>query len=141
MRFALVALTALTLTPALAPPARAMDWTNPDAIRPILQATKANWVAVREFNGQDLLYFTHLFAWRCALSDIRYGVNGAPADTPVLMEDCYEDEAAPNAQKMTDMLPYYTYPLGSVDRVSVRIVYRDGSEDAAVFDRKGVQID
>lgn len=136
MRRVAALLTALMLST----PATAMDWTNPAQIRPILEMTKANWVAVREYEGQDLLYFTHLFAWRCALSEIRFGVNGEPADTPVLMEDCYEDEAAPNAQKMTEMLPYYTYPLNSVESVSIKIIYRDGTEDSGVFDRAGVQI-
>lgn len=133
-------LLALIAAVMLTPPAAAMDWTNPAAIRPILEATKTNWVAVRDYNGQDLLYFTHLFAWRCALSDIRFGVNGAPAEIPVLMEDCYVDEAAPNAQKMTHMLPYYTYPPGSVMSVRVKIVYRDGTEDTATFDRQGILI-
>ena len=44
---------------------------------------------MREYDGQDLLYFTNLLAWRCGLTAIRYRIN---ANEPVefTMEPCYE---------------------------------------------------
>ena len=116
-------------------------FTTATEVRPILDMTKSNWVALREYDGQDLIYFTHLFGWRCGLWDLRYGINGAPATTVVPMEPCYEDTGTPNA--MTDVanfLPYVAHPLGSVERISVEIVYDDGETDAALFDRSAVQI-
>lgn len=116
-------------------------FTTAVEVRPILGMTKSNWVAVREYEGQDLIYFTHLMGWRCGLWDIRYGINGAPADNVVAMEPCYDDLSTPNA--MTDaanVLPFVAYPLGSVESVYVEITYDDGTEDFGQFDRAEVQI-
>lgn len=116
-------------------------YTTAVEIRAIVSMTKGNWVAVREFNGNDLLYFTHLMSWRCGLWDIRYGVNGAPADQVVALEPCHEDTASPNA--MTDIdnfSPYVTLPLSSVDTVYVEITYDDGTTEFAQFNRNEILI-
>lgn len=65
-------------------------YTTALEVRPILGMTKSKWVGVREFDGQDDIYFTHLMGWRCGLWDIRYGINGAPATNVVPMEPCNE---------------------------------------------------
>ena len=62
---------------------------------------------MREWEGQDLIYFTNLLAWRCGVDSVAYGVNGAAAETALAMEPCYEAEAQPNALKMDGgILPY-----------------------------------
>lgn len=129
-------LRALVMAVVLALPtvAGAQHATDPTIVRQILGMTRANWVAVREFDGQDLVYFTHLLAYRCGLSDLRYGVNNDVADQAFEMEPCYTDEATPNAIKG---VPYISLPLGSVERVVVEITYADGPTERAVFDRAG----
>ena len=107
-------------------------------VRPILDATKGSWIAVRDFNGQDLLYFTHLLAWRCGLWEIRYGLNGAPPDQLFEAESCYLDTATPAAIKAESHLPYVTLPPGSVASVTVRLLFDDGSEGEATFERNAV---
>jgi hypothetical protein len=110
-------------------------------IRPILDATKGSWVAVRDYNGQDLVYFTHLMSWRCGLWDIHYGVNGAAPDTLFEMEPCNLEYAQPNAMiDIENFLPYITLPQGSVQSVSVAITYDDGTSDTATFERGAVLI-
>ncbi|PWG17253.1 hypothetical protein [Salibaculum griseiflavum] len=116
-------------------------FTTAVEIKPIVGMTKSNWVAVRLYEGQDLLYFTHLLSWRCGIWDIRYGLNGAPADTVFPMEPCHEDSAQPNA--MTDVanfLPYVALPPESIESVYVEITYDDGSTDFARFERGAVLI-
>jgi len=116
-------------------------FTTAIEVKPIVSMTKANWVAVREFEGQDLLYFTHLLSWRCGLWDISYGINGAPAETVVAMEPCHEDTAQPNGMNDVLSFPIYTtLPLDSVESVYVEVVFDDGTSDFAQFDRAEILI-
>lgn len=127
--------TALLLP--LASPAFAM--TEAAQIKPILTATKSNWVAVREYEGQDLLYFTHLEVWRCGLDGLTYRINDGDEEIREL-ETCYEGEAAPGAMKDESRLPFITLPLGSVTSVTIILHYDDGTTDEATFERKAIQI-
>lgn len=116
-------------------------YTTAIEVRPILGMTKGQWIGVREYEGQDLLYFTHLMAWRCGLWDIRYGINGAPAETVMVMEPCNEEFAQPNVMvDIENYLPFVAYPLGSVESVYVEIVFDDGTSDFAQYERDEVRI-
>ena len=121
-------------------PAAADNFTTAAEVRPILAATKANWVAVREFDGKDLLYFTQLESWRCGVREIRYSVNSTAAAKVREVEPCYKGTASPNAFKDNDHLPYIELPLGSITTVSVVVVYDDGTEDRGDFTRAQVQM-
>jgi len=117
------------------------QFTTAVEVRPILDMTKSNWIAVREYDGQDLIYFTHLMSWRCGLWDIRYGINGEPADTVVSMEPCNTDYQQPNVMiDVENFLPYVSYPAGSVQSVYVEIDFDDGTSDFAQFNRNEVLI-
>ena len=131
----------ISITVALmaATPALAQNFTTAAEVKPILTATKPNWIAVRPYDGQDLLYFTNLLAWRCGVATVAYGVNGAPPETPLAMEPCYEAEAAPNALKADQgVLFYVALPLDSVQTVTLLVTYDDGSTDTAEYARAAV---
>lgn len=114
-------------------------FTTAIEVKPILTATRGSWIAVREFDGRDLLYVTQLWSWRCALVELRIGVNGAvPQVWP--LPPCHEDLPAPNSILQTDGLPYGEFPSGSVQTVEVQITYDDLSTDGARFNRQGLQI-
>ncbi len=135
MRRVPAALCALFVLTGIQPVAA---FTTAAEVRPILDATKGSWIAVREFDGNDLLYFTHIESWRCGLDGVKYGINSDHADQVWELEVCYEGEAAPNAIKAEGRLPYITLPLGSIQTVIIELFYDDGSSDSVQFERANV---
>lgn len=132
MRAAFLALLCLGL-PA-APAAADPPFTTAAEVRPILSLTRNQWVAVREFDGQDLVYLTQLVAWRCGLSELRVAINDE-TEAPFPLEPCYRDEPQPNAVRGE---PWLARPLGSVQRVRVHVLYADGETDALEVTRDQV---
>lgn len=112
------------------------QFTTALEIKPILAATRGSWISVREFDGQDLLYVTHLWAWRCGLVQLKVGVNGAAPEVWPLPE-CHLDQASPNAITDQDGLPYRSYALQSISQIEVEITYDDLTRDSARFNRLG----
>ncbi|WP_226780455.1 hypothetical protein [Oceaniglobus trochenteri] len=131
---------------ALLPPTPAFDaedqtptgkFTTAAEVRIILEATRANWVALRDYEGQDLLYFTQLLSWRCGLHQIEYSINdGAPQVLEA--EPCHLDTAQPNAITAETTLPYLAFPKGSVQSVGVQLLFDDLSTDTARFERNAI---
>lgn len=104
-------------------------------VKPILQMTKGNWVAVREYDGRDLLYFTHLEVFRCGLEQIRYVINdGKPSvwETP----PCAGDDTF--SEIPADRLPYQVFPLGSLQRVRIELTYDDGDIEVESYERGAI---
>jgi hypothetical protein len=101
----IVACTILTWT-ALA--VRARSFTTAAEVKPILTATKPQWIAVRGYGGRDLLYFANLLVWCCDVETVADGVNGAAPETVMRMKPCHEAKAQPNALKVEDILPNVT---------------------------------
>ena len=114
-------------------------FTTATEVKPILTATKANWVAIRDYDGQDLLYVTHLLAWRCGLVRLRYGLNGGElVDWP--MPACHENIATPNALLPEDGMPFAAFAPSQINSVTVEITYDDLSTDSATFQRSEVMM-
>lgn len=106
-------------------------------VKPILEATRANWVAIREWEGQDLVYVTHLWSWRCGLLEMQVSVNGG-ASQVWPMPACHLDSAQPAAILDTDGLPYAAFELQTVETLDVKIIYDDLSEDTMAYTRAAV---
>ncbi len=108
-------------------------------IRPILDATKYNWVAVREWEGQDLVYFTHLLTWRCGLTKIQYSINSVAVDMNWAFVPC--DETSSNPMALSDEQKIYgNFALNSVQSITVKITYDDGGQDTVTLQRAAIQI-
>lgn len=115
----------------------AQNFTTAAEVKPILDLTKDSWIAVREWEGNDLIYFTHLESWRCGLTKIEYSVNGG-AVMQHEPEPCYEFEAQPNVLKIPDHWPYVSLPFQSVQTVDVTVTYDDGTTQTVAFERAKV---
>lgn len=109
-------------------------------IRPILDATKSSWIGVRRWAEQDLVYFTHLESWRCGLTGVRYGLNGAEADQVYELAECDETSANPMAFDAAAHPPYLSFELDSVRTVTIEITYDDGGVDTVTFERDKVEL-
>jgi hypothetical protein len=112
-------------------------FTTATEVRPILAVTRGNWIHVRDFNGRDLLYVTHLWSWRCGLIDLAVGINGA-APEPWPLPECHLDQAAPNAILENDGDPYRSYPAGSIAMVEIALTYDDLTTETVRFNRQGM---
>ncbi|WP_406644919.1 hypothetical protein QEZ52_13615 [Aliisedimentitalea scapharcae] len=114
-------------------------FTTAVEVKPILSMTKANWISVREFNGEDLLYVTHLWSWRCGLLEVKVGVNG-DSPQPWPLPPCHLNDPTPNAIKESDGLPYRNFGLGQVALVEVHVTYDDLSTENVKFNRQGLPL-
>ncbi|MBU2983319.1 hypothetical protein KO498_16050 [Lentibacter algarum] len=115
-------------------------FTTAGEVKPILEATRGNWIAVREYDGQDLVYLTHLIAWRCGLHEVRVGFNGAAPEVWELPR-CQTEFSTPNAIPDDQALMIYrSYELGSIQSMQVEILLDDMSEMSGSYARKDVRI-
>lgn len=114
-------------------------FTTAAEVRPILEATKGNWVAVREYDGKDWLYVTHLWGWRCGLAAMAISINNEPMQNWPL-PPCHMKYTTPNAILEDDGIPALTLKLGGVQTITIQVVYDDLSMDVASFERSNVLI-
>jgi TIR domain len=90
--------------------------------RRTLEMTAGSWLSFREFNGL-LVYYTQLMTYRCAIREMRIGVDSTVPNKVVQLGDCdpkHPYEIPANAQ------PYLKLPP-TTQMVSVELTYRDGS--------------
>jgi hypothetical protein len=90
--------------------------------RKILDMTANSWLSFREFNGL-LIYYTHLMSYRCAIREVRIGIDSAVPDKVLKMPPCdvRDPSAIPaSAQPYLKLTPTTQF-------VSVELTYRDGS--------------
>lgn len=108
-------------------------------VKPILAATRNSWVALRDTDGIDQLYVTHLWSWRCGLIEMRIGFNGAtPTAWP--MPPCHMEYQSPSAILEGDGIPMQTFPYQSIQTIEVQVIYDDLTSESATFLRKNIRI-
>jgi hypothetical protein len=90
--------------------------------RKILDMTATSWLSFREFNGL-LVYYSHLMSYRCAIREVRIGIDSAVPDKVLKMPPCdlRDPSAIPYGAQLYQKLPPQTQSM------SVELTYRDGS--------------
>lgn len=94
----------------------------------VLNLTKSSWAHFREFEGRQLIYFTHLEVYRCGIGAVRYSLNGDALDRVWALQPCGRDR--PN--EITTDRPYVSLPLGSAQSISLRLTFADGSKSELI---------
>ena len=96
----------------------------------MLDAGKTSgWVAFRNFNGRQLLYFTHLQTLHCRLKEIRYSINSDTLDQRVELVAC--NKANPFNVSERDVHAgrvYKSMKPGTAQWAAVQVVWEDGEE-------------
>lgn len=90
--------------------------------RKILDMTASSWLAFREFNGL-LVYYTHLVSYRCAIRQVRIGIDTTVPDKVIQLPPC--DMREPHAIP-SSVSPYMKLPNGTKS-ISVELTFKDGS--------------
>lgn len=94
----------------------------------ILAMTQGNWVHFRDYNGRQLIYFTHLEAYRCGIAVVRYSINTDALDKVWPLQPC--DPNKPH--NITTTKPYLSLPPGAARSITVQLSYHDGTQSAIV---------
>jgi hypothetical protein len=110
------------------------NWVGPFAIpfrpeveierfyRSILETTAGSWLAFRH-DAPNILYYTHLSSYRCAIAELRIGLDQLTPDRVVTMAPCdMHDPAATPANVDTHL---WIDP--SVKLATAQLIYRDGT--------------
>jgi hypothetical protein len=115
------------LATILALPLAAENLSAQDLIaqkKKLLDLTQGNWAYFRDFNGGQLIYFTHLEVYRCGIETVSYSLNSEALDREWELQPC--DRAKPD--EVTTDRRYISLPLSTAHMVAVRLTYTDGSQ-------------
>lgn len=115
-----LAIVALTATFALAQ-SKVMPL---ETGKTVLNATKGSFIAFRNYNGTQLIYFTHLVSHRCQLKEVRYSINSNDLDRKFPLSPCNPDN--PFAIGPNDQV-YLNLPPGTAKSVTVQVIFKDES--------------
>jgi hypothetical protein len=90
--------------------------------RKILDMTASSWLAFREFNGL-MIYYTHLVSYRCAIRQVRIGIDTTVPDKVIQLPPCdmRDPVAIPH-----NVSPYMKLPANTKS-VSIELTFKDGS--------------
>lgn len=132
MRRFLVA-ASLAVFPVFAAPTLAQEVPPLEIYQAMLEANKASgWVQFREYDGQQLVYFTPLVTMHCRLEEVRYSVNSVELDQVFELPTC--NPALPFSLPSDAGLDDIAIQLSSQEAkfVAVQVSYTGGKKQTDV---------
>lgn len=123
-RMAIVLLAMMAVFPASQVVAQGLAGMEPK----ILDLTRGSWAYFRDYNGRQLVYFTHLESYRCGIAKVSYSLNSDALDQEWTLQPC--DPQKPNA--ITTDRPYISLPLGTAQFIAVQLTFKSGKKSAIV---------
>lgn len=94
----------------------------------MLDANKSAWVAFREYDGRQFIYFTNMLTSRCRLKEIRFSINEDSLDQTFDMPACIPDSPfmIPSDGGIDDIA--LTLEPGVAKTITVQAVFEDDTE-------------
>ena len=100
----------------------------PKQMKQILNMTQNSWVSFRDFNGKQLIYFTHLESYTCGIKEVRYSINSDDLDKVWELQPC----DTKNPMAITKDIIYLTMPLDTAKSIAVEVTFADGTKSDIV---------
>ncbi|MEA1952907.1 MAG: hypothetical protein U9O24_00755 [Campylobacterota bacterium] len=100
----------------------------PKQMKQILNITQNSWVSFRDFNGKQLIYFTHLESYTCGIKEVHYSINSDDLNKTWELQPC----DSKNPMAITKELIYLTMPLDTAKSIAVQITFIDGKKSKIV---------
>ncbi len=94
----------------------------------VLDMTRGSWAYFRDYNGRQLIYFTHLEAYKCGISSVSYSLNSDALDKIWKLQSC----DLKNPHNVTTDKPYISLPLGTAKSITVQLTFNDGAKSKIV---------
>ncbi len=99
-----------------------------EQMKKILNMTQNSWVSFRDFNGKQLIYFTHLEAYTCGIKEVHYSLNSDELDKVWELQPC----ASKGISVIKKDMIYLTLPLGTVKSIAVQLIFTDGTKSEII---------
>jgi uncharacterized caspase-like protein len=89
----------------------------------VLRMSPQSWSLLRTYDGRKLLYFTHLISSRCAIAEVRYGIDRMTPDRVFALPPC---NVADPHRIPADFTIYVEAPPAT-RFATIQLRYKDGS--------------
>ena len=99
-----------------------------DQMKKILNMTQNSWVSFRDFNGKQLIYFTHLEAYTCGIKEVHYSLNSDDLDKVWELQPC----ASKGISGVKKDMIYLKLPLGTAKSIALQLIFTDGTKSEII---------
>jgi hypothetical protein len=92
----------------------------------MLNSAKSGWVAFRNYNGKQLIYFSNILSYHCNIKSLNYWINDETEANSWAIPKCNPHN--PYAVDPTKDPIYFSRPLGSIKKLTVLVTFIDETQ-------------